>query len=166
MFVIIPGVGFSIATSVIVGNNLGARQHERAERIVKTGMKIAFLTLTGLGVLLFIFAKPISAFFVPNEIELVLEAAFFIRIMALTFGFIGMQMVIFGTLKAAGKTTTAMFLALFNTIMVFVISYVLSSIVGMQQLGIWVAYPISNVISAGIAYYFYWRKDWLKKELV
>ena len=121
---------------------------------------------TQIGVLLFIFAKPISAFFVPNEIELVLEAAFFIRIMALTFGFIGMQMVIFGTLKAAGKTTTAMFLALFNTIMVFVISYVLSSIVGMQQLGIWVAYPISNVISAGIAYYFYWRKDWLKKELV
>ncbi len=166
MFVIIPGVGFSIATSAIVGNNLGARQYERAERIVKTGMKVSFLTLAILGVLLFIFAKPISAFFVPNEPLLVMESARFIQIMALTFGFIGMQMVIFGTLKAAGKTTTAMLLALFNTVMLFVISYVLSTTAGMQQTGIWIAYPISNVISAGIAYYFYRKKDWLKKELV
>ncbi len=166
MFVIIPGVGFSIATSAIVGNNLGAKQYERAEKIVKTGMKVSFLTLAILGVLLFIFAKPISAFFVPNEPLLVLESARFIQIMALTFGFIGMQMVIFGTLKAAGKTTTAMLLALFNTVMLFAISYLLSITTGMQQLGIWVAYPISNVISAGIAYYFYRKKDWLKKELV
>ena len=166
MFIIIPGVGFSIATSAIVGNNLGAKQYERAEKIVKTGMKVSFLTLAILGVLLFIFAKPISAFFVPNEPLLVMESARFIQIMALTFGFIGMQMVIFGTLKAAGKTTAAMLLALFNTVMVFVISYVLSTTAGMQQTGIWVAYPISNVISAGIAYYFYRKKDWLKKELV
>jgi putative MATE family efflux protein len=166
MFVIIPGLGFSIATSAIVGNNLGAKQYDRAEKIVKTGMKIGFFTLTFLGVLIFIFAKPISAFFVPNEPLLVLESARFIQTMALTFGFIGMQMVIFGTLKAAGKTTTAMLLALFNTIMLFVISYVLSSTFAMQQMGIWIAYPISNVISAGIAYYFYRKKDWLKKELV
>ena len=166
MFVIIPGVGFSIATSVIVGNNLGAKQYERAEKIVKTGMKIAFITLTLLGVILFIFAKPVSAFFVPNEPLLVLESARFIQTMALTFGFIGMQMVIFGALKAAGKTTIAMLLALFNTVMLFVISYVLSSTFVMEQMGIWVAYPISNVISAGIAYYFYRKKDWLKRELV
>ena len=166
MFVIIPGVGFSIATSAIVGNNLGAKQYERAEKIVKTGMKVSFLTLAILGVLLFIFAKPITAFFVPGEAALILESARFIQTMALTFGFIGMQMVIFGALKAAGKTTTAMFLALFNTVMLFAISYVLSSTFGMKELGIWVAYPVSNVISAGIAYYFYRKKDWLKKELV
>ncbi|MBU0456984.1 MAG: MATE family efflux transporter [Nanoarchaeota archaeon] len=165
-FIIIPAVGFSIATSAIVGNNLGARQHERAEKIVKTGMKIGFFTLAGLGILLFIFAQQISAFFVPQETLLILESARFIQIMALTFGFIGMQMVIIGTLKAAGKTATAMFLALFNTIFLVVISYVLSSVFEMQQLGIWIAYPVSNVLSAGIAYYFYLRKDWLKKELV
>jgi putative MATE family efflux protein len=166
MFVIIPGLGFSIATSAIVGNNLGAKQYDRAEKIVKTGMKISFLTLTSLGVLLFIFAKPISAFFVPNEAVLVLESARFIQTMALTFGFIGLQMVIFGALKAAGKTTTAMFLALFHTIMLFALSYILSSTFGMDQVGLWVAYPISNVISAGIAYYFYRKKDWLNKELI
>ena len=86
--------------------------------------------------------------------------------MALTFGFIGIQMVIFGTLKAAGKTVTAMYLALFNTVLLFGISYLLSSVLEMQQLGIWIAYPISNVVSAGVAYYFYLKKDWLKKELV
>jgi len=166
MFIIIPGIGFSIATSTLVGNNLGARQHERAEKIVKTGMKIGFLTLMFLGIILFIFAKPISAFFVPNEPALILESAFLIKIMALSFGFIGIQMVIIGTFKAAGKTSTAMFLALFNTIMLVAISYILSSLFGLQQLGVWIAYPASNVLSAGLAFYFYLRKDWLKKELV
>ncbi|PIZ50970.1 MATE family efflux transporter [Candidatus Woesearchaeota archaeon CG_4_10_14_0_2_um_filter_33_13] len=164
MMVIIPAVGFSIVTSALVGNNLGARQHQRAELIIKTAMKIAFWTLTVVGVLMFIFAEAIATFFVPNETELVLMAAQFIHIMALTFGLIGIQMVIVGAVKAAGKTTVSMFLAMFHTVSLIVTSYLLS--LGWGELGLWIAYPTANILALGLAVYFYKRKDWLHKELV
>ena len=163
---IIPALGFAIATSALVGNNLGAKQHERAEQIIKTGIKIAFTTLTFLGILMFIFATQLSAFFVPNEPELIQMASVFIRIMALTFGFIGIQMVIGGAIKAAGKTTTSMFLAMSHTFTLFVLSYFLSTIFSFGEIGIWIAYPIANAMALLLALYFYKKNSWLKKELV
>ncbi len=165
-FIIIPGIGLSIATAALVGNNLGARQHSRAEEISITGMKIGFFSLASIGILLFVFAKQVSAFFVPSEPELIAMSSLFIRIMALTFGFIGIHMVVFGTLKAAGKTTLSMFLAIFQIILLFGIGFVLSVLFGLKELGIWIAYPASNTLMLGVALYFYFRKDWLKKELV
>ena len=165
-FIIIPSLGFSIATSALIGNNLGAKKKERAEKIVKTGMKIGFITLTILGVVLFIFATKISAFFVPSEAELISTSSLFIRIMSLTFGFIGIQMVIGGTLKAAGKTKTSMFLAMFHVISLFTLSILLSRVFGLGKIGIWIAYPAANFMSLILALYFYFKKDWLRKEIV
>ena len=165
-FVIMPAFGFAIATSSLVGNNLGAKQHDRAEKIVKTGIKISFWTLTVIGVIVFIFAKQISGFFVPNEPELITMSANFVKIMASIFGAIGIQMVIGGTLKSAGQTTVSMSLAIFHTILLFVLAYLLSVVFTLSEFGIWIAYPISNVVALLLAFYFYRRKDWLKKELV
>jgi len=165
-FIIIPAIGFSIATSSIVGNNLGAKEHFRAEKIVKTSMVIAFVTLSVIGIILFLIARPLAGFLVPNELELVSRATFFLKIMALSFGFIGIQMVTMGTLKAAGKTTSAMILAIGHTFTLFVLSYILAMNVGLGELGIWIAYPIANILAAGLAFYFYKKKDWLHKELV
>ncbi|RMF54676.1 MATE family efflux transporter [Candidatus Woesearchaeota archaeon] len=163
-FIIIPAIGFSIATTSLVGNNLGARQLSRAEKIAKAGMKIAFWTLFVSGIILFVFASQISSFLVPNEPELVAMASNFIRIMSLTFGFIGIQMVITGTLKASGKTTTSMFLAMFFSFSLVIIGFFLSRIFG--ALGIWAAYPSANTLSLALALYFYKKKDWLRKKLV
>lgn len=165
-FLIIPAIGLSIATSTLVGNNLGARQHKRAEEIVKTGLKFGFIFLTLVGVTLFLFARQISSFFVPDEIELVKNATNFIRIMALTFGSIGIQTVVIGTLKAAGQTTSSMFLAMSHTFTLFVFAYLLSSIFKLQEWGIWIAYPCANILTIMLGFYFYWKKEWLRKSLV
>ena len=165
-FVIIPAIGFSIATSALVGNNLGAKQYERVEKIVKTGIKVGFISLSFVGLFLFLFAHAIAQFFVPNAPELVTYATYFIRIMALSFGCIGIQMVVIGTVKAAGQTMTSMFLAMFHTFSLFVFAYLLSTIFHLQEWGIWIAYPTANLLALGLALYFYFKKDWLDKELV
>ncbi len=165
-FIIIPAIGLSVATSALVGNNLGARQHSRAEDIVKVAMKIGFWTLMVLGIFLYIGAEQISLFFVPYEPEIITISATFIRVIALMFGIIGIQMVIIGALKAAGKTTATMFLTLFQVFSLFVISYLLAEIFGLRELGIWLGYPISNILTLFLALYYYWEGGWLKKELV
>ncbi|MFA6458018.1 MAG: MATE family efflux transporter [Patescibacteria group bacterium] len=166
MLIIIPAMGFAMATTTLVGNNLGARQHARAEKIVKSGMKIAFISLTALGILVFIFASNLAAFLVPGEVELIARTTMFIRLMAPTFGLIGVQMVILGTVKAAGQTTTAMLLASFHAFMIFFLSYFLSENCALGEFGIWLAYPLANVSALALAFFVYFQKKWLKSDLV
>lgn len=166
MFVIIPAVGFSMGTSALVGNNLGAKQNERAESIIKAGMKIGFFTLTFIGILLFIFAQHISVFFVPGDAALIEKSTLFIKIMSLTFGFIGMQMAIIGAIRASGRTVMSMILAITHTIALLVISYIFAVHFKLDDLGIWIAHPIANFVAFILAFYFYTKKIWLKKELV
>lgn len=165
-FIIIPAIGLSVATSTLVGNNLGAKQKERALEIVQAGMKIGFWVLMILGILLFITAQQVSSFFVPNDPELITMSAEFIRIIALMFGIIGIQMPIIGAIKAAGQTMTAMFATIFHVFFLFILSYLLAEIFGFKETGIWLGYPVSNVLSLLLVLYFYWKKDWLKKEIL
>ena len=161
MFVIIPAIAFSISSTALIGNNLGARQHSRSEEIAKTGMKIGFWSLSVIGLILFVFAKHISGFFVPNEPEVIKSSALFIRMMSLTFGFIGIQMVVSGTLKAAGKTILSMSLAFTHTLSLFVIGFLLAIVFKLGVLGIWIAYPLANFIGLMMGVYLYRKKEWL-----
>lgn len=164
-FVIIPAMGFSISTSTLVGNNLGAKQYLRTEEIVKTGMKIGFWTLTILAVIIFISAQNIASFFIPNEFAVIAETTTFIRMISLTFGSIGIQMVIIGTLKAAGQTTTSMFLAIIYTVSLFILSYLFAYLLSFGSLGIWITYPVANIFALLFALYFYKQKKWLSNNL-
>jgi len=166
MFVIIPAIGFAMASTTLVGNNLGAQQHSRTEKIVKSGIKIASGSLTILGIIVFVFAKKIVAFLVPGETELIASAALFIRMIAPTFGLIGIQMVVLGTMKAAGQTTTSMLLAMSQVFATFVFAYFLSTNCDLAEFGIWIAYPLANIVAFVLALIFYFQKKWLKKKLV
>ena len=165
-FVIIPSMGFAIAVSTLVGNNLGAQQLKRTAKIVRTGLKIGFFTLTGIGLLTFLGAQYLATFFVPSEPEVIAIATKFIRIMSISFGCIGYQMVVLGSYKAAGRTTTSMLLAIIHTFILFTSAYLLAHIFRKGELGIWLAYPIANFSAMFIAWRYYKSKKWLDSEII
>ncbi|MEX0928574.1 MAG: MATE family efflux transporter, partial [Balneolales bacterium] len=86
--VIIPTMGLGIATTTLIGQNIGAGKIKRAEKIGDLSNRIAFGGLTGIGILLFVFAEPLTSFFVPSEPRVIRDGALFIRIMAAGFGFL------------------------------------------------------------------------------
>lgn len=51
-----PVMGFSIATSTMIGQNLGAKKIERVDEIAKKSMILSFGILTIIGILIYIFA--------------------------------------------------------------------------------------------------------------
>lgn len=59
-----PVMGFSIATSTMIGQNLGAGNLARTDEIAKKSMILSFAVLTGLGVLTYIFAPQIISLFI------------------------------------------------------------------------------------------------------
>lgn len=115
-FVIVPALGLAIATTTLVGQNVGARKLKRAEKTGFLSIKVAFIGLTAIGILLFVFAEDLVRFFVPNEPKVIEDGALFIKIMGPSFGFLGVQQVINGTFNGAGFTKASMFISFLNQI--------------------------------------------------
>ena len=165
-FIILPALGLSMATSTLVGQNIGAGKIKRAEKIAKLSSLTSFIILTLVGILFFFFAEQISAIFIPGELETIQATALFIKIMALTFGFIGVQMSLNGAFRGSGNTIIPLVLSIIALwILRFPLAYILSKHTSLAELGIWIAFPVANVIAAIITIIWFAKGTWKQKQL-
>ncbi len=166
-FVVIPAMGFSMATSTLVGQNIGAGNIVRAEQVARLAALITFCTLSVVGLLCFVFAAPLVRFFVPEDADVIREGAIFIRTVAWSFGFVGLQFALMGVLRASGATFAAMIISLVSQWVVqFPLAFILSMRTGLHAHGLWWAFPIANVATSIIAGIWFARGDWKTRRLV
>ncbi len=164
--VMIPAMGVSMAVSTLVGQNIGAGNVSRAARIGRLGAWLGFWILSGMGIIVFICAPQFIAFFVPSDPNVIASGAVFLRVMALSWGFMGVQLALTGVLRASGNMVIAMVLTLVSQwVLQFPLAYVLSEHTTLGIYGIWWAFPISNSIIALITLGVYAKGDWKKKRL-
>ncbi len=162
-FVIIPALGFSQATSTLVGQSIGAGNKAEAIAIGKRSITLIAFFLTLAGVIMFMTSVPIIKIFVPDSPEVISEGSEFVRIIALTFGFIGIQQVISGALRGGGNTTLAMLLAIVSLwVFRFPIAYILAYHTKLQMDGIWWAFASSNIIAGALSIIVFSRSNWIK----
>ncbi len=163
-FVVIPALGLSISTTTLVGQNIGAGKVYRAERVAVLSGKVAFWGLSGIGMLLFFAARPLTAFFVPDDEYVIYHGAMFIKIMAPSFGLLGLQQVMNGVFNGAGFTLASMLISLIGLWIVrFPLAYVLSNNTVLGFEGIWWAFPISNLIAAIVALIWFKNGQWKQR---
>ncbi len=167
IFIIIPAMGLSIATSALVGQNIGAGKMDRALETNRIGSILSIIVLTIAGGLLFLVARPLTAAFMPEGGAAIDQGAEFIRIIAPTFGFIGWQMVLTGTMRGAGDTKAAMYLTIISQYVIqFPLAYLLAVTFDMGSVGIWWSFAGSNVLSTAVVVAWYMRGSWKKKQLL
>lgn len=165
--IIIPAMGFSMATSTLVGQNIGAGNLPRAESVARLAAVITFCTLSFAGLLCFAFADKIAAFFVPEDHAVIHESAIFIRTVSWSFGFIGLQFALMGVLRASGNMIAAMVISLISQWMLqFPLAYVLSSRTSLAAHGLWWAFPVSNVATALIAAVLFAQGGWKRRQII
>lgn len=166
-FVIIPALGLSSATTALVGQYIGAQEVTKAARIGTLSIKVAFFGLTAIGLLMFAFAEQLTAFFVPGEAEVIHNGAMFIKIMAPSFGLLGLQQVINGIFNGAGFTLASLLLSIVSLWIVrFPLAYLLSNNSSLEFSGIWWSFPISNFVAATVAFIWFTRGDWKRRKRV
>lgn len=105
IFAILPSWGLSNAAATLAGQNLGAKQPQRAEKSVwRTGI-YNMLFLGGIGVVFILFATPIVRIF-THDPEVVRRAAACLRIVS--YGNVGYayELVILQAFNGAGDTIT------------------------------------------------------------
>jgi Na+-driven multidrug efflux pump len=165
--VMIIGMGFSQAVSTLVAQNIGAGKVTRAARIGRLGAIVSFWSLTGIGIVVFLLAAQLVTFFVPEDPAVIAGAAVFLRTIALTWGFLGVQLSVTGVLKGSGNMITSMILALVSQfVLQFPLAYLLSNHGSMGVEGIWWAFPVSNVLMALIAVGVFAKGDWKRKRII
>jgi putative MATE family efflux protein len=165
--VMIPALGLSMAISTLVGQNVGAGNMVRATNIAKLGALLGFSLLTVFAIVAYAFAPHIIAFFVPGDVAVIDGGAVFLRTVCISWGFLGLQLCLVGVLRATGNTFIPMILALVSQwLLQFPIAYVLSHYTTMAEKGIWMAFPVSIIITSLITLAIYAKGDWKKKQMM
>ncbi|MDD2871024.1 MAG: MATE family efflux transporter [Candidatus Gracilibacteria bacterium] len=164
--VMIPAMGLSMSTSVLVGQNIGAKNIARASKIAKISSLLGFLLLTFVGIIIFVLAEYFIKFFIPSDISIIDGGAHFLRIVSLTFGFIGLQLATSGVFRAAGNMKTTLAITLIGQwIIQLPVAYYLSKNTTLGIDGIWYSFVITNILTALISVLWFIKGDWKKKTL-
>jgi len=161
--VFLPAIAVARGVETMTGQNVGAGKPERAARAAGLAAKTLFCVLTAAGILAWVFADPIVGVFTTDP-AVVDAAATFVRYVALTFGFMGVMRAYTGSFRGAGETLTAAVLSVVMLGLVrFPIAWIASGWVG--ETGIWIAFAVSNVLGALVAYAWYRRGGWRGGDL-
>ena len=118
MFLFMPGMAFGMAAGVLVGQNLGAGQPERAEKSSWLAVGLVEAVMIIVSVIILIWAESIVHIF-NAEPTLVLIASRFMRIAVAGYIVIGFMVVLMSALQGAGDTMPGM---LINMVIMWLVS--------------------------------------------
>jgi putative MATE family efflux protein len=165
--VIIPAMGFAMATSTLVGQSIGAGDIARAEKVARLSAVITFSSLTVLGLVCMAFAPQIVRFFVPGDPAVIREGAAYIRVVAWSFGFIGLQFALMGVIRAAGEMVPAMVIGLVSQWALQIpLAFALSKYTTLGVDGVWWSTPLANVVTAIVSSLWFLRGSWKTRKLI
>jgi len=165
IFVILPSWGLSNAAATLVGQNLGAKQPERAETSVwRTGL-YNMLFLGTLGVFFIVFADPIVRLF-THDPDVIPLAASCLRI--ISYGNIGYAygMVMLQAFNGAGDTVTPSIVNFFGFWLLEIpLAYVLAIPLRMQAKGAYFSIVIAEAFIAAVSIILFKRGRWKKQQI-
>jgi putative MATE family efflux protein len=165
IFVLLPSWGLSNAAATLVGQNLGAREPQRAETSVwRTGF-YNMLFLGTIGVFFAIFADAVVGLFTSDPVVLRLGAAC-LRI--LSYGNIGYAygMVILQAFNGAGDTVTPTFINLFGFWFVEIpLAYALAVPARLRSNGVYLSIVIAECAIAVAGIVIFRRGRWKSQRI-
>lgn len=107
MLAFLPGHGFEVAASALVGQNLGAGNPEQAEREGWKAARMAMVFMVMMAAALYAVSEPLGRFFIDSD-EVIELFGSFIIILGLCMPMLAVDFAIGGALRGAGDTRTPM----------------------------------------------------------
>ena len=156
MFVAVPAMGLGQAAGVLAGQNLGAKQPERAEKTGWLGAGLLSVMMLVIAAATLVWAESIIRIFSSNP-ALVETAGAFIRIAAAGYLFMGFTSSLQQCISGAGDTLIPMAITLLNMWLVQIpLAYFLPKMTNLGVYGVrWAM--VAGMITAAIAYTIYYR---------
>ncbi|NOS83609.1 MAG: MATE family efflux transporter [Ignavibacteria bacterium] len=162
IFFFLPAWGLSNAAATLVGQNLGAKELERAEQSVMLSMKYNIVFMGLVMITFLIFPEQIIRIFTNDEAVLG-YGVHALQIIGAGYIFFGIGMVLTQALNGAGDTKTP---TMINFICFWVfqvpLAYFLAYTLGLSSTGVFVAIPVAEVLIAAMSWYYFKKGKWKK----
>ena len=153
-----PGFGVANAVAPVVGQNLGARNIERAEKTTRIGNLLGTSLMTAIGIIFLLFPQMFLKVF-TDDVEVIQIGKVFLQCLSLTFGFIAFSLVLGKALNGAGDTLSPMLITLAAQMGVGLgLVILLSNFLGI--IGIWIGIALSNVVQGSVMWLWYRTGKW------
>jgi multidrug resistance protein, MATE family len=167
-----PMIGFGIAVSVLVGQNLGKNRADLAEKSVYSGFHLTFFYMTTIALLYFfvpdIFVRPFAAQTNPEEFSQIREISLILlRFVAIYSVFDTMNIIFSSALRGAGDTRYVMIMFIFLPSVLFVLPSYIALVVLKSNL--YVAWTIASlyIIILGFCFLFrFLRGKWKSMRVI
>lgn len=165
IFALLPCWGIANATATLVGQNLGAKQPDRAEASVWVTAKVNVLLMGLLSVFLIVFPRQLIGLF-TQESDVIASGIDALRIMGYGFSIYGLGMVMVQSLNGAGDTATPTKINLCCFWLFEIpLAYILSIHIGIGESGAFWAIIIAETLMALMALTMFRRGKWKTRAL-
>lgn len=162
VFFFLPAWGLSNAAATLVGQNLGAKELERAEQSVMLSVKYNIVFMGLVMITFLIFPEQIIRIFTNDEAVLG-YGAHALQIIGAGYIFFGIGMVLTQALNGAGDTKTP---TMINFICFWVfqvpLAYFLAYTLDLSSTGVFIAIPAAEVLIAAMSWYYFKKGKWKK----
>lgn len=165
MIVMMPGFGLGAAVATLVGQNLGAKQPQRAEKSAWISLGIYEVIMICTGSIFYLFAPKIISVFNTNP-NVLHQGVSFLHIVTLSYVFLAMAIVLHQALNGAGDTVSPMVITGIVVLGLRIpLAMALPRLFGLSTSGIWIAVALSTVLEGSVVGFWFRSGRWKKKKI-
>lgn len=158
----IPGLGFAVAASTLVGQALGAGDMREAKRAGWRSMQLALGVMAVAGVLCITLRGPLSRAFTPDP-EVLEQLLLFMTVLAVAQPFMGVHFTLSGALRGAGDTVTPLLgSAAGNWLFRIPLAVLFSHGLGLPVAWVWAALAVDHVVRSIVYLAAFQRGRWAR----
>lgn len=152
MFLFIAMFGIASAMQPIAAYNIGAKNYKRIKGIMEETRKYSFVTSVVMWAIGILFAPQLMSIFVKDKV-IIVESARAFRIMISMFPLISVYYVSIFYFQAQGEAKKSIMISLLRQLIIMLpLSILLVNTFNLGAMGVWLSYPISDILSSIISY--------------
>lgn len=158
-------IGFAVAASTLVGQNLGADKPEEAKEIGLLSNLIATVFMIIVGIIYYIFAPQLAGIF-TEDTEVILQVTKVLRIITFFQPFLCITFVITSALQGTGDTKFPMYSTFIGIWGIRVIgTYILGIELELGLVGVWLSYAFDIFIRSILLMVRFLKGRWMKIKI-
>lgn len=152
MFLFITVIGISSSMQPIAAFNYGADNYDKVKDVVKKSIDYATVSSAIVWLLMMVFPQYIIGFFMADS-ELLIDTIRILRTIISIFPVVGVYYVAIYFYQAMGEGRGSFLLSIYRQIVVFIpLMFIMAKSMGLP--GIWLSFPISDMISCLTGIYY------------
>jgi putative MATE family efflux protein len=158
----LPGIGFGLAATALVGQGVGARRPDEARAVTWIALRWAIVWMGALGVIFLVFANLLMRLF-TNDPQMLATGAAAVRITALAQPLWAASFVLAGALRGTGNTRTPLLITSVAMWAMVGMAYLSTHFIYQSLSAIWAVFLITGPLEV-LCFWLAWRA-WLRANL-